>query len=48
MINKKIIFRALGFLLYVQAGFLILSLGVSIYYGEDDMWAFVISLLMPS
>ena len=46
MINKKIIFRALGFLLYVQAGFLILSLGVSIYYGEDDMWAFVISLLI--
>ena len=46
MINKKIIFRALGFLLYVQAGFLLLSLGVSIYYGEDDMWAFVISLLI--
>lgn len=46
MINKKIIFRALGFLLYVQAGFLILSLGVSIYYGEDDMWAFIISLLI--
>lgn len=46
MINKKIIFRALGFLLYVQAGFLLLSLGVSIYYGEDDMWAFIISLLI--
>lgn len=46
MINKKIIFRALGFLLYVQAGFLILSLGVSIYYGEDDLWAFIISLLI--
>lgn len=46
MINKKIIFRALGFLLYVQAGFLILSLGVSIYYGEDDMCAFIISLLI--
>jgi trk system potassium uptake protein TrkH len=30
----------------VQAGFLILSLGVSIYYGEDDLWAFVISLLI--
>lgn len=46
MINKKIIFRALGFLLYVQAGFLLLSLGVSIYYGEDDLFAFIISLLI--
>ncbi|MBP3714462.1 MAG: TrkH family potassium uptake protein [Phocaeicola sp.] len=46
MINKKIIFLTLSVLLYVQAGFLFLSSLVSFYYKENDLLAFVISIVI--
>lgn len=48
MINKKIIFRAIGILLVIQAGFQMLSAGVSLYYGEDDILAFILSALVTA
>ncbi len=44
MINKKIIFRALGILLFIQGGFLLLCAAISFYYKEDDSIAFLCSI----
>ena len=43
MINKKIILRILGFLLYIEALLLALCSGFGFYFGEDDRMAFIIS-----
>lgn len=44
MINKKIIFYAMGILLYIQVGFLLLCASISLYYKENDLIAFIISM----
>lgn len=41
--NLKIIFRVLGFLLFVEGGAMILSLFISILYNEKDISAFLIT-----
>lgn len=43
-INYSIIFRILGWLLMIEAGFMLLPLATTIYYHETDMWAFVSSI----
>ncbi len=43
MINYKVIIRALGALLLIEAFFLLLSFGVSMIYGESDWSAILIS-----
>ncbi|PID89450.1 MAG: potassium transporter [Bacteroidia bacterium] len=46
MINKKIIYFILGFLLIIESAFLLLSLIVSLIYGENDSQAFFISFII--
>lgn len=46
MINGKFICKILGLLLLVEACFLLLCAGVSLYYGEDDLKAFLYATLL--
>lgn len=46
MINGRLICKILGLLLLVEAFFLLLCAGVSIYYGEDDLKAFLYAALL--
>ena len=41
-----IIFKVLGLLLLIESAFLVPFLGVSIYYGEHDIMAFAISIVI--
>lgn len=41
MIHRKMIFRVLGYLLLIEASMMVLCSGFSIYYKEDDLWAFL-------
>ena len=43
MINQKIIFRILGFLLYIEALMLLFCSAFGFYYHEDDNVAFTIA-----
>ncbi len=46
MINVRMISKVLGTLLLIEAMLLAVCLGVSAYYGEDDLFAFSASLMM--
>ena len=46
MINWKMIYKIMGFLLFIEAGFLSLCLALSAFYQEDDLPAFIISTLI--
>ena len=46
MINLKLIYKILGSLLFLESLFMILCLGISIWYHEDDIFAFLISILV--
>ncbi len=46
MINRKIIIRILGFLLLLEAFFLLLPLGISFIYKEDDFNDFLITFFL--
>lgn len=46
MINWKMIYKIMGFLLFIEAGFLTLCTILSFYYQEADRPAFVISTLI--
>lgn len=43
MINSKIIYRIIGFLLLIETGMLLCCGGISLFYGEDDLRSFLIS-----
>jgi len=43
MINWKIIFKILGSLLFLEVTMMLVCLGLSAFYGEDDLTAFIIS-----
>lgn len=43
MLNYKLIFRVMGFLLLLEGAFLLLSFGVAAIYREHDLWALLIS-----
>lgn len=45
MINKKLIYKILGQLLFLEAAFMLLGFGMSVYYQEDDMFAFLVAIL---
>ena len=45
MINSRLIYKVLGQLLFIEAVLLLLSFGVSVFYGEDDGFAFLVSIL---
>lgn len=46
MINKKMICKIMGFLLFIEAGFLILCTFLSAFYHEPDLSAFILSTLI--
>ena len=46
MINWKMISKIMGFLLFIEAGFLSLCTALSIFYKEPDMTAFILSTLL--
>ena len=46
MINSKLICKVLGQLLFLEASLLLVSLVVSLYYQEDDIFAFIVTILI--
>lgn len=46
MINKQIIYKIIGSLLFIEAALMTLCLGVAVYYKEDDIMAFLISIIV--
>ena len=46
MINWKMIGKIMGFLLFIEAGFLSLCTALSIFYKEPDMAAFILSTIL--
>ena len=41
MLNVKVILKVLGILLFIEAFMLLCCAGVSLFYGEEDLWAFL-------
>ncbi len=48
MFNEKIILKVIGSLLGIEASFMLLCLLISLYYGENDILAFIISLVVTA
>jgi trk system potassium uptake protein TrkH len=46
MINTKMIYRIMGFLILLETVMLLCCIGVSLYYGEDDLRSFVLAALI--
>ena len=46
MINWKMIYKIMGFLLFIEAGFLSLCIVLSAFYKEPDLQAFITSTLI--
>ena len=46
MINWKMISKIMGFLLFIEAGFLSLCIALSVFYEEPDLPAFILSTLL--
>lgn len=46
MLNKKIIYKILGSLLFLESIFMALCLGIAIIYKEDDILAFILSIFL--
>lgn len=46
MLNPKLIYKVLGSLLVIESIFMTLCLIISVYYSEDDILAFVVSILL--
>ena len=46
MINWKMIYKIMGFLLFIEAGFLSLCIIFSAFYEEPDLQAFITSTLI--
>ena len=46
MFNFKIIYKIIGTLLFIEVGMMVLCTGLSLYLGEDDSLAFVVSVVI--
>ena len=46
MLNWKMIYNIMGFLLFIEAGFLSLCITLAAFYKEPDLPAFIISTLI--
>lgn len=46
MINFKIIYKVIGSLLFIEATMMLYCLCVSLYYKENDIMAFIITIAM--
>ena len=48
MINSKMIYRIMGFLLLIETGLLLCCAGVSLLYKEDDLNSFLVSAALTA
>lgn len=48
MINWRLISKVLGQLLFIEALLMLMSLGVAIYYHQDDIFSFVVSAIVTT
>ena len=48
MINLRLIYKIIGSLLFIEAMMLMVCLGVSVYYHEDDLVSFVCSVAISA
>ncbi len=46
MINLKLIYKALGSLLFIEAFMMMICLGMALFYGEDDIFSFTMSIAL--
>jgi trk system potassium uptake protein TrkH len=46
VINFKIIYKILGSLLFLEAFMMLTCLGIALYYGEEDIFAFLVSIVV--
>jgi len=46
VLNIKLIYKIIGSLLFLEAVFLLICLGISLFYMEDDMLAFLLSFII--
>ena len=46
MINARLIYKILGALLFLESLFMLICLGISLTYHEDDVFSFIISILV--
>ena len=46
MINFKIIYKILGSLLFLEAIMMLMCLGIALYYGEEDTFSFLVSIVI--
>ena len=46
MVNFRIIFKIIGSLLFIEAFFMAMCLGVAFWFGEDDLVAFLLSMAL--
>lgn len=46
MINFKLLYKILGSLLFLESIMMLLCLGISFYFGEDDIMAFAVSIVI--
>ena len=46
MLNKKLIFKIFGSLLYLEAVLMLTCLGVSVYYNDTDIASFLLTILL--
>ncbi len=46
MINWRLISKVLGQLLFIEALLMLLSLGVAVYYHQDDIFSFIVSTIV--
>ena len=45
MVNFRIVSKIIGQLLFLESAFMLFSLAVAFYYNEDDIMAFLISMI---
>ena len=48
MVNFRIIWKIMGSLLFIEAFFMVWCLGISLWAGEDDMLAFLLSMIVTA
>ena len=46
MINLKLIYKALGSLLFIEAFMMLLCLAMALFYGEDDVLGFTMAIIL--
>lgn len=46
MLNTKLIYKIIGSLLFLESLFMVMCLGVALFYDEDDVFAFIVSTLV--